>query len=88
MGTSIVQVLQADSTKLLESEAFKNLFPNQEILFDRILLDPPCSGLGQRPKIRVDLNLVALKGYSPYQRKLMYTAVELLKVGGTLVYST
>lgn len=88
MSITISHILQADSTKLLENAELKQLFPNQPVLFDRILLDPPCSGLGQRPKLRVDLNLGALKGFSPYQRKLMYTAVDLLKVGGTLVYST
>jgi hypothetical protein len=54
----------------------------------RILLDPPCSGLGQRPRIKESMSLAKLKGYSPYQRKLFHTAVQLLKVNGILVYST
>ncbi|XP_072029543.1 uncharacterized protein [Amphiura filiformis] len=56
--------------------------------FDRILLDAPCSGLGQRPQIKNNITLKDLQSYPPYQRKLFATAVELLKPGGVLVYST
>lgn len=55
--------------------------------FDRILLDAPCSGLGQRPKLEeIDLKHVA--SFPPLQKKLFETAVSLLKLGGILVYST
>ncbi|KAK3919598.1 tRNA (cytosine(72)-C(5))-methyltransferase NSUN6 [Frankliniella fusca] len=55
--------------------------------FDRILLDAPCSGLGQRPRLDpVDVkHIVSLP---PLQKKLFQTAVMLLKAGGVLVYST
>jgi len=56
--------------------------------FDRVLLDPPCSGLGQRPRIKDTVSVVALNSYSPYQRKLFRVAVQLLRVGGSMVYST
>ncbi|XP_069816628.1 tRNA (cytosine(72)-C(5))-methyltransferase NSUN6 isoform X2 [Dendropsophus ebraccatus] len=56
--------------------------------FDRVLLDAPCSGMGQRPNMACALSLKELTSYQPLQRKLFSTAVSLLKPGGTLVYST
>ncbi|XP_028826636.1 putative methyltransferase NSUN6 isoform X2 [Denticeps clupeoides] len=56
--------------------------------FDRVLLDAPCSGLGQRPNMAVTWSLKEICSYQPLQRKLLHTAVQLLKRGGVLVYST
>ncbi|MBN3307355.1 NSUN6 methyltransferase, partial [Amia calva] len=56
--------------------------------FDRVLLDAPCSGLGQRPYMACSWSLKELTSYQPLQRKLFHTAVQLLKSGGVLVYST
>ncbi|XP_036377270.1 tRNA (cytosine(72)-C(5))-methyltransferase NSUN6 isoform X1 [Megalops cyprinoides] len=56
--------------------------------FDRVLLDAPCSGLGQRPNMGCSWSLREITSYQPLQRKLFHTAVQLLKKGGVLVYST
>lgn len=56
--------------------------------FDRILLDGPCSALGNRPQLRNDMSPRMLASYPVVQRKLLRTAVELLRPGGVLVYST
>ncbi|XP_048856950.1 tRNA (cytosine(72)-C(5))-methyltransferase NSUN6 isoform X2 [Brienomyrus brachyistius] len=56
--------------------------------FDRVLLDAPCSGLGQRPNMASSLSLREVTSYQPLQRKLFHAAVQLLRRGGTLVYST
>ncbi|XP_028288878.1 putative methyltransferase NSUN6 isoform X2 [Parambassis ranga] len=56
--------------------------------FDRVLLDAPCSGLGQRPNMATTWSLKEICSYQPLQRKLFHTAVQLLKKGGVLVYST
>lgn len=57
--------------------------------FDRILLDPPCSALGLRPKLFVPHTTVKqFKHYAVYQRKFIHQAVNLLKPGGFLTYST
>ncbi|KAL1284795.1 tRNA (cytosine(72)-C(5))-methyltransferase NSUN6 [Trichinella pseudospiralis] len=57
--------------------------------FDRILLDAPCSGYGQRPLFyNLHENLKCKNSFPPLQRKLFRTAFRLLKPGGTLVYST
>jgi 16S rRNA C967 or C1407 C5-methylase (RsmB/RsmF family) len=57
--------------------------------FDRILLDPPCSALGLRPKLQVvQTTLEDLDGFPSYQRRFVREAVALLKPGGTMTYST
>ncbi|NWI99082.1 NOP2 methyltransferase, partial [Crypturellus undulatus] len=56
--------------------------------FDRILLDAPCSGMGQRPNMAYTWTLKEVTSYQPLQRKLFTVAVKLLKPGGVLVYST
>lgn len=56
--------------------------------FDRVLLDAPCSGLGQRPNMGSTWSLKEICSYQPLQRKLFHAAVRLLKKGGVLVYST
>ncbi|NWH81710.1 NOP2 methyltransferase, partial [Piaya cayana] len=56
--------------------------------FDRILLDAPCSGMGQRPNMAYSSTLKEVTSYQPLQRKLFTVAVKLLKPGGILVYST
>lgn len=84
LGVNNVQILAEDSTKLDK----KKFFNKEE--FDFILLDPPCSGIGQRPNLKFSLesDLVKLDGFSPYQEKLFSTAWTLLKPGGQLIYST
>jgi len=57
--------------------------------FDRIILDPPCSALGLRPRLKVDSMTVGeLEKHAKYQRAFVKEAVALLKVGGTMTYST
>ncbi|KAM6977349.1 tRNA (cytosine(72)-C(5))-methyltransferase NSUN6 [Aplochiton taeniatus] len=56
--------------------------------FDRVLLDAPCSGLGQRPNMACTWSLKEIRSYQPLQRKLFHAAVRLLKKGGVLLYST
>lgn len=38
--------------------------------FDKIILDPPCSGIGQRPQLQCSLTSSELQSYPVYQRKL------------------
>ena len=62
--------------------------PFQENSFDRILLDPPCSAMGQRPLLRWGKNLEEIQSHADYQRQFLCTASRLLIPGGELVYST
>ncbi|XP_038611581.1 tRNA (cytosine(72)-C(5))-methyltransferase NSUN6 [Tachyglossus aculeatus] len=80
-----------DGTKALaqgETEAGPGEPPFSPEAFDRILLDAPCSGLGQRPNMACTWTLKEVTSYPPLQRRLLSVAVELLKPGGVLVYST
>ena len=56
--------------------------------FDYILLDAPCTALGIRPRLLLPHDLELLLQTAEYQRKLLDVAVQLLKPGGVLVYST
>lgn len=62
--------------------------PFEPETFDRILLDAPCSALGNRPQLRNDMSVRMLASYPVVQKKLWRTAFELLRPGGVLVYST
>ena len=62
-----------------------------EEIFDRILLDAPCSGSGvirKSPKTIKTYNPKQLKSISKLQLKLFQRAFELLKKGGIMTYST
>ncbi len=64
-------------------------FPYME--FDRILVDAPCSNVGSARKNHTVLKTWTpkfAKSISKLQKKLLTSAFELLKPGGTLVYST
>ncbi|MEM2137134.1 MAG: PUA domain-containing protein [Candidatus Methanomethylicia archaeon] len=55
---------------------------------DRILLDPPCSALGVRPKLFERKSVADIMACAKYQMQFFKSAVEILKRGGVLVYST
>jgi len=64
----------------------KGFYPES---FDKILLDPPCSALGLRPRLSmVTMGIEDLWKISEYQKKFVDNAVALLKSGGTMTYST
>ncbi|XP_015110210.1 putative methyltransferase NSUN6 [Diachasma alloeum] len=87
-----VRVFCVDSTKSVDSQEKTRKIedgpPFSRGSFDRILLDGPCSVLGKRPQILNKINCKELRSFVPLQRKLFSAAVEVLKVGGILVYST
>lgn len=60
-------------------------------VFDRILLDAPCSGtgtLGRNPEIKWRLQPGDLPGFARRQRALLANALASLAPGGRLVYAT
>ena len=64
--------------------------PLQPASFDRVLVDAPCSGLGalrRRPDARWRIEADAVDRLAAVQRELVDAAVQLLRPGGTLVYS-
>jgi 25S rRNA (cytosine2870-C5)-methyltransferase len=82
LGVKNVVTCTHDGRKLCK------LFPNR---FDRILLDAPCSGLGvisRDPSVKVQRTLVEIQKCAHLQKELILSAIDSLKVGGHLVYST
>lgn len=72
-----------DATKLGEDEALQQSF-------DAVLLDAPCSGLGtvrRHPEIRRRFADEKLDATVALQRSLLNSAAQLVKPGGSLVYS-
>lgn len=64
-------------------------FPNES--FDRVLVDAPCSGTGTlraNPEIRWRLVPSDFANLAQQQKRILSRAVEILKPGGRLVYST
>ncbi|KAM3593939.1 uncharacterized protein V6R79_026127 [Siganus canaliculatus] len=87
---SSIKAFCFNSAQAVSSDAAPNSegppFPPES--FDRVLLDAPCSGLGNRPHMGSTWSLKEICSYQPLQRKLFHAAVRLLKKGGVLVYST
>ncbi|KAI5637097.1 hypothetical protein NE865_10147 [Phthorimaea operculella] len=89
-GITCIDMYSYDSTKCWSEQAI-NInegppFPSES--FDKVLLDAPCSGLGQRPQLLNKMSSKMLQSYKFVQRKLFDSAVKVLKVGGYLIYST
>lgn len=77
-----------DSQDLQKTENASQNFLEEEY-FDKVLVDAPCSGLGQRPSLSFnEFSLDSLRKTAEYQRKLLSEAFKVLKPGGVLVYST
>lgn len=75
-----------DKIQAFVQDATKATFDSES--FEKILLDAPCSALGQRPMLVQNCQVKELQSFPKLQKKLFEKAVELLKPGGILVYST
>ena len=67
------------------------LSPHTSYLFDRILLDVPCSNMGvvaRRPESVYRLTQESLKELAGLQLRILESAARFLKPGGRLVYAT
>jgi 16S rRNA (cytosine967-C5)-methyltransferase len=65
--------------------------PFERESFDRVLVDAPCSGTGTlrgNPEIRWRLKASDFVKFAEQQKRIVSRAVEVLKPGGWLVYST
>jgi len=80
LGVKIVSTYVGDAREL----AVK--FPSLKA--DKVLLDPPCSALGVRPKLYETRGLRDILALSAYQRSFLRAAVKILRKEGVLVYST
>lgn len=60
-------------------------------LFDRVLVDPPCSGLGtlqNHPDLRWRMTEQTMQRLVGYQHAILAAGAQALRPGGVLVYST
>ncbi|MEM2077833.1 MAG: RsmB/NOP family class I SAM-dependent RNA methyltransferase [Thermosphaera sp.] len=55
---------------------------------DKVLVDPPCSNLGVRPKLVFNKTINDVLSNAEYQKQFLRTAYKLLKSGGVVAYST
>ncbi|MFD3488281.1 RsmB/NOP family class I SAM-dependent RNA methyltransferase [Streptomyces sp. NPDC058665] len=75
------QVISADGTRP----------PWRPGVFDRVLVDVPCTGLGalrRRPEARWRRRPEDLDGFAPLQRSLLREALNAVRVGGVVGYAT
>ncbi|MFJ6821091.1 RsmB/NOP family class I SAM-dependent RNA methyltransferase [Streptomyces niveus] len=75
------QVITADGTRP----------PWRPGVFDRVLVDVPCTGLGalrRRPESRWRRRPEDLEGFAPLQRSLLREALKAVRVGGVVGYAT
>ncbi len=78
----VIELKHADARDLpeeLEDEA------------DRVIVDPPCSGMGsvqKRPETRWNLSRKRVRRYAKLQAELLEAGVRVARPGGVIVYST
>ncbi|RZF40516.1 hypothetical protein LSTR_LSTR000395 [Laodelphax striatellus] len=90
-GCDWVRTYAYNSIEAVDKQKISNIDgppPYPKNSFDKILLDAPCSALGQRPHINTSMTAKHINSYPIMQKRLFDTAVSLLKPGGVLVYST
>ena len=83
MQAAIVRVETADAAEWPRGEGAG--------LFDRVLVDPPCSGLGtlqSRPDLRWRVSPRTVPELAALQARILGAAAACLRPGGVLVYST
>ena len=80
MGATSVRVVTADAARFTTEE-----------LFDRALVDPPCSGLGTlqgHPDLRWRMTPEAVRRLARGQAAILAAARAAVRPGGTIVYAT
>ncbi|BFH74412.1 RsmB/NOP family class I SAM-dependent RNA methyltransferase [Sulfurisphaera javensis] len=75
-----IEVYLADSRYLYEDYGIRDV--------DKVIIDPPCSALGIRPKVYDKKTKEDILNFYYYQKQFINSAYKILKKGGTLVYST
>lgn len=80
LGISSIKMFVRDSRYLDLDEMFSEA--------DAVILDPPCSSLGVRPKLYYERGLRDIYSLSRYQRQFLKVASRIVKKGGLVLYST
>ena len=88
VGTTRLQQLKSIKPVLLD--AVEEL-PFESRVFDRVLVDAPCSGTGtlrRNPEIRWRLTTLDIGAFAEVQKQILSRVADAVKPGGLLVYST
>jgi 16S rRNA (cytosine967-C5)-methyltransferase len=86
LGAQHIEILQGDATSWQPDTAAQ-----QPSVFDRILLDVPCSNTGvirRRPEVRWRFSTTGLTEMTELQAAILENMARYVKPGGLLVYST
>ncbi|NVM53985.1 MAG: RsmB/NOP family class I SAM-dependent RNA methyltransferase [Candidatus Helarchaeota archaeon] len=86
----ILSNLQVINTQIINCDSI-NTPVRLDFLFDRVLLDAPCTGSGTfltNPELKWRQTTSFLRQNTQLQQNLLKTAIRILKSKGTLVYST
>lgn len=86
-----VRRLGLKSVRALRADAGEKLGETADGIYDRVLLDAPCSGLGTlraHPEIKWQRGERDIRRLRDLQTKLLDNVAAYLKTGGILVYST
>ena len=76
---------------LITNNDFSLIYKNYLNYFDKIILDAPCSGSGmfrKEDKMMEDWSYQKVLKYAEIQKELILMSYQMLKPGGTMVYST
>ena len=76
---------------LITNNDFSLIYEKYVNYFDRIILDAPCSGSGmfrKEEKMLEDWSYQKVLKYAEIQKELILMSYQMLKPGGTMVYST
>lgn len=65
-----------------------DLSRNWNLKFDRILIDPPCTNLGLRPRLSLTTSKKTIESMARYQKALFHACSKLIKSKGQVTYST
>ena len=76
---------------LITNNDFSLIYQKYQNYFDRIILDAPCSGSGmfrKEDKMEEDWSYQKVLKFASIQKELIVMSYQMLKPGGTMVYST
>jgi 16S rRNA (cytosine967-C5)-methyltransferase len=88
LGISIIKVISLDVSKTISESGLRSF---ESGLFDRILVDAPCSGLGvlrRKPEGKWWKTPADIKELACLQKAILQNVAPLLKDGGILLYAT
>jgi 16S rRNA (cytosine967-C5)-methyltransferase len=87
----LTERLGATVVTQLIGNAAEDLGKNYHEMFDRVLVDAPCSGLGtlrRNPEIKWRIREYEIKNHTILQKKILHSAARYPKRGGIIVYCT